>query len=99
MDHLGSLESTHKNYKYVLVRVDPFTKFVWINPKKSTMSAETLSKLNVQKAFFVSPLQIIIDQGMAFTSSEFSEYCSQEEILLHLITTGPSRANMTNITS
>ncbi|GBO25212.1 hypothetical protein AVEN_106906-1 [Araneus ventricosus] len=35
IDHLGPLESTNKNYKYVLAIIDAFTKFVWIYPKKA----------------------------------------------------------------
>lgn len=30
IDHLGPLPSTRKNYKYIFVVVDAFTKFLWL---------------------------------------------------------------------
>lgn len=52
-----------------------------------------IAKLETQKAIFGNPSQIISDRGTAFTSSEFSEYCTKENITHHLITTGLPRAN------
>ena len=79
--------------KYILALVDAFTKFVWIYPTKSTTSAKVISKLNIQKAIFGSPAQIVTDGGAAFTSGEFAEYCAQEEIKHHAVTTGLPRPN------
>ncbi|GBN63453.1 Retrovirus-related Pol polyprotein from transposon 297 [Araneus ventricosus] len=93
IDHLGSLESTNKNYKYVLAIIDAFTEFVWIYPTKSTTSTEVIAKLEIQKAVFGSPFQIISDRGTAFTSGDFADYCGKEEIKHHAITTGLPRAN------
>ncbi|GBL66329.1 hypothetical protein AVEN_162783-1, partial [Araneus ventricosus] len=93
IDHLGPLESTNKNYKYVLAIIDAFTKFVWIYPTKSTTSAEVIAKLEIQKAVFGSPFQIISDRGTAFTSGDFADYCAKEEIKHHAITTGLPRTN------
>ncbi|GBN95131.1 Transposon Tf2-6 polyprotein [Araneus ventricosus] len=93
IDHLGPLESTNKNYKYVLAIIDAFTKFVWIYPTKSTTSAEVIAKLEIQKAVFGSPFQIISDRGTAFTSGDFADYCAKEKIKHHAITTGLPRAN------
>lgn len=87
------MESTNKNYKHILVVTDAFTKFVWIYPTKSTTSAEVIAKLEMQKAVFGSPSQIISDRGGAFTSTEFTDYCAKENITHHLITTGLPRAN------
>ena len=36
IDHLGPLESTHKNYKHIFAVIDVFTKFVWFYPTNST---------------------------------------------------------------
>ncbi|GBM70490.1 Pro-Pol polyprotein [Araneus ventricosus] len=93
IDHLGPLESTNKNYKYILAIIDAFTKFVWIYPTKSTTSAEVIAKLEIQKAVFGSPFQIISDRGTAFTSGDFADYCAKEKIKHHAITTGLPRAN------
>lgn len=93
IDHIGPLESTHKNYKYILVIIDAFTKFVWIYPTKTTTSTETIAKLETQKTVFGNPSQIISDRGTTFTSKEFADYCSKESIKHHLVTTGLPRAN------
>ncbi|GBL92709.1 Pro-Pol polyprotein [Araneus ventricosus] len=93
IDHLGPLESTNKNYKYALATIDAFTKFVWIYPTKSTTSAEVIAKLEIQKAVFGSPFQIISDRSTAFTSGDFADYCAKEKIKQHAITTGLPRAN------
>ncbi|GBO35953.1 Retrovirus-related Pol polyprotein from transposon 297 [Araneus ventricosus] len=93
IDHLGPLESTNKNYKYVSAIIDAFTKFVWIYSTKSTTSAEVIAKLEIQKAVLGSPFQIISDRGTAFTSGDFADYCAKEEIKHHAITTGLPRAN------
>jgi len=37
IDHFGPLEVTSKGYKYILVIVDAYTKFVWLYPTKSTV--------------------------------------------------------------
>ncbi|GBN01575.1 hypothetical protein AVEN_72938-1 [Araneus ventricosus] len=93
IDHMGPLESTNKNYKYVLAIIDAFTKFVWIYPTKITTSAEVIAKLEIQKAVFGSPFQIISDRGTAFTSGDFADYCAKAKIKNHAIMTGLPKAN------
>lgn len=36
---------------------------------------------------------MIADQGRRFTSKDFQEFCKSQDIRLHLIATGSSRAN------
>lgn len=93
IDHIGPLESTHKNYNHILVVIDAFTKFVWLYPTKSTTTKEVISKLESQKRVFGNPVMIISDRGTAFTSSEFQDYCKEEGIQHHRVTTGLPRAN------
>ncbi|GBM06351.1 Transposon Ty3-G Gag-Pol polyprotein [Araneus ventricosus] len=96
IDHLGPLESTNKNYKYILCVIDSFTKFVWLYPTKSTSSQEVISKLEPQKSVFGNPRRVISDKGSPFNSKEFDDYCSSESILSvqHLsVATDLPRAN------
>lgn len=93
IDHLGPLQSTNKNYNHILAVIDAFTKFVWLYPTKSTTSHEVVNRLELQKQTFGSPAVIISDQGTAFTAREFEEYCKQEGIQHHAVTTGLPRAN------
>lgn len=92
-DHMGPMPSTSKNYRYVLVIVDAFTKFVWIFPVKSTTTEETKNKLLNVTSVFGNPNRIITDRGTAFTSSDFTKYCKDENIELIHITTGVPRGN------
>lgn len=93
IDHLGQMTATSKNYKYVFVVIDAFTKFVWIYPTKTTNTKEALDKLEIQKVVFGNPKRIISDRGSAFTSNDFENYCIDEDIEHVLITTGVPRAN------
>jgi len=93
MDHLGPLESTHKNYKHILVIIDAFTKFTWLYPTKTTTSKEVIKMLEIQKGIFGNPSRIITDRGTSFTSDEFKNYCNQEGIEHAKITAGLPRAN------
>lgn len=93
IDHLGPLPSTKKNYRYILLVVDAFTKFVWFYVTKSTTTREVLQRLEKQAVTFGNPRRIISDRGTAFTSSEFQEYCVKEGIQHTLIVTGVPRGN------
>lgn len=93
VDHLGSLESTSKQYNHIFAVVDRFSKFVWLYPTKSTCTRKVIDRLNKQKAIFLNPARIISDRGTAFTSQEFREYCDLEKIQHHCVTTGLPRAN------
>jgi len=93
IDHLGVKEITLRKYKYLLVIVDAFTKFTWIYPTKTTSSEEVINNLRKQSAVFGNPERIISDQGTAFTSTAFQEYCAESSIEDHGITTGVPRGN------
>lgn len=91
IDHLGPLPSTKKNYRHIFVVIDGFSKFVWLYTTKTT--SEVLDKLRKQALVFRNPRRIVSDRGTAFTSNDFSEYCTSENIEYVLITIGVPRAN------
>lgn len=93
VDHMGPLESTAKSYKHLLIIIDAFTKFVWIYPVKDKGAEEVIKKLNLQREVFGDPFRIIADKGGAFKSNELETYCHDNNIHLHLITTGVPRSN------
>lgn len=93
IDHLGPIPSTRKNYAYMLVVVDSFTKFVWLYPTQSMITAEVISRLEKQSVVFGNPRRIITDRGTAFTSLDFKDYCTNGTIKHVLITTGVPRSN------
>lgn len=92
-DHLGPLQSTNKNYKYILAVIDDFSKFTWLYATKTTSSKETIKCLRIQQQTFGNTCRIITDKGTAFTSKEFNEYCEEEGIQHITITTGVPRGN------
>lgn len=93
VDHLGPMTVTSKLYKYLFVVVDGFSKFVWIFPTKTTNTKEVLDKLIVLQQTFGNPQRIISDKETAFTSSQFSDYCTEHNIEHVTITTGIPRGN------
>lgn len=93
IDHLGPLASTRKNYRYVFVVIDGFTKFVWLYAMKSTTAAEVIDHLKKQATVFGNPKRIISNRGTAFTSGDFQKYCQDKGIQHILTTTGIPRAN------
>lgn len=93
IDHLGPLPSTAKSYHHIFVVVDAFSKFVWLYATKSTSTTEVLEHLRKRAVIFCNPRRIISDRGTAFTSKDFQEYCTAENIEHLLITTGQPRGN------
>jgi len=47
IDHFGSLDATSNGYKYILVIVDAYAKFVWLFPTKSAGTDEVLIALKI----------------------------------------------------
>lgn len=93
VDHLEPMNATEKLYRYLLVVVNGFSKFVWIYPTKTTSAKEVLSRLKEQQKIFRNPTRIITDRGSAFTFPDFKEYCAEEQIEHVLITNGVPRGN------
>jgi len=93
VDHLGPMTATSKLYKYLFVVVDGFSKFVWMYPTKTTNAKEVIDRLKNQQRIFGNQRRIISDRSSAFTSSDFRDYCSEENIEYILITTGVPRGN------
>ncbi|XP_018364372.1 PREDICTED: uncharacterized protein LOC108762066 [Trachymyrmex cornetzi] len=92
LDHLGPLETIHKNYKHILAVIDAFIKFVWLYLKTVT-SKEAIEKLELQKSVFGNPTRILSDRDTAFTSVEFEDYCYQEDIEHIKVTVDLLRSN------
>uniref|UniRef100_W8C8Q1 RNA-directed DNA polymerase n=1 Tax=Ceratitis capitata TaxID=7213 RepID=W8C8Q1_CERCA len=93
VDHVGPMETTAKQYNYILVVIDGFSKFVWLYPTKNTGAEAVVDKLKQQEAIFGNPKRIVSDRGSAFTSAIFKQYCESQDIQHFLITTGVPRGN------
>lgn len=93
IDHLGPMTTTDKLYKYVFAVTDGFCKFCWLYATKSVGVNEVIHKLELQQSVFGNPQRIISDRGSAFTSNEFADFCSHNNIEHIAITTGIPRGN------
>jgi len=84
LDHLGSLETTHKNYRHILAVIDAFIKFVWLYPTKTVTSEEVIEKLELQKSIFGNPSRIISDRGTALRQLILTTAAKKISIILRL---------------
>jgi len=85
IDHFGPLERTADGYKYVLVVIDAFSKFVWLLPTKTTSSEEVIQGILSIFNLFGYPKRIISDRGSSFTSTNFKEFVKEKNIR-HVLT-------------
>ncbi|TMS39740.1 hypothetical protein L596_006221 [Steinernema carpocapsae] len=76
IDILGPLPVTSRGFRYVLVVVDGFTKFVTVSPLKD-IQARTVAEALVNDAIMTHsvPEAITSDNAAQFTSELFSELC------------------------
>ena len=72
VDHFGP----YKGQMFLLV-VDSHSKWVEVSPVSSSSSAVTISKLRTWFATHGLPCTIVSDNGTAFTSAEFQEFCQK----------------------
>lgn len=93
IDYLGPFPSTAKNYQYLLVVMDAFTKFVWLVAVRDTSCAAVFKRQDCMKDTFGSTRRTISDRSAAFTAKDFEQYCFNEKIEHKLITTGVPRGN------
>ncbi|XP_035918160.1 uncharacterized protein LOC118516404 [Anopheles stephensi] len=93
MDHVGPMDTTAKQYRYILTIVDSFSKFVWLYPTRTTTAEEVLRKLECWSAVFGNPTRIITDRGSAFTSNTFAAHVQNQSIEHIVSTTGVPRGN------
>lgn len=80
IDHLGPFPKTKKNNCYILVTIDPFTKFSFLRAVKTTKTKYVIHALKDIFSTYGIPRNIISDQGSAFTSKEFSNFCTRNNI-------------------
>lgn len=93
VDHLGPFIKTVRENKYVLGIICAYSKYVILDAVKSTGSEETIETLKRLMSHYAKPRRIISDQGTAFTSGMFKEFCTEYEITHVKIGAGTPRAN------
>lgn len=80
IDHLGPFPKSTKGNAYVIAVVDSFSKYVIVKAARTTDSRAVLNMLSEMSTYFGLPTRIVSDRGTAFTSKQFSEYCTTNAI-------------------
>lgn len=93
VDHLGPFVTSNKKNKYLLVIIDGFTKFVFLEPVKDTKSKHVIKAITDIMYLFGVPIRIISDRGTAFTSHTFKLFCTNYGIRHVLNAVATPRAN------
>lgn len=93
IDHLGPFETSKKKNKFLLVIVDGFTKFCFIEAVKDTKTKSVISVLLDIFHIFGAPTRIISDRGTAFTSATFKSFCETYGVKHILNAVSTPRAN------
>ncbi|KAJ8914875.1 hypothetical protein NQ315_014888 [Exocentrus adspersus] len=80
MDHVGPFCKTETGNMYMLVTVDTFTKYTWIEGVPDTSARYVVRCLELLTKIFGLPERIISDRGKCFTSREMKKFCSERNI-------------------
>lgn len=71
----------NKNFKYILVVINAFTKFVWVEPLKNKTAREvSTAMLKILSKMKVKPKNLWTDLGREFMNSEFEQLMKQWKI-------------------
>lgn len=84
VDHLGPFCRTKNNNVYMLVIVDAFTKFVWIEAVPDTSAKYVIQCLELLIKMFGIPNRMISDRGKCFTSAVLKKFCI-ENCIKHVL--------------
>ncbi|KAJ8950132.1 hypothetical protein NQ314_007985 [Rhamnusium bicolor] len=93
LEHLGLFCRTNNDNVYMLVIVDAFTKYLWIEAVPDTTAKHIVQCLKMIIKIFGVPVRIISDRGKCFTSKEMKEFCSEQNIKHILNTIACPRSN------
>ena len=80
---LQNLSEFNNDYKYLLVVIDTFSRFAWIEPLKSKKTAEVLASFK-QIMSKLKPLRpntsLMTDQGGEYINKSFQDYLKKEKV-------------------
>jgi hypothetical protein len=80
LDSVGSFRTAPGGYRFILVAVDKFTKWIEVRPIAKVTSEEAAKFMQDITHCFGVPNKIITDLGTAFTGSAFWDFCEDNTI-------------------
>ena len=92
VDHYGPVDNG-RSLKHIFVVIDAATKFVRLYPTKTTNTKEVISHLKDYFRSYSRPSVIISDRGTAFTSHDFEQFLTENQVKHIKIATGSPKAN------
>lgn len=92
LDTLGPLPESH-GYKFVLLIVDAFSKFVLLYPMYRQDVGELLKTVTNSISLFGVPKLFVTDKGRMFESSDFTKFLNDMGSTIHYITPEMHHAN------
>ncbi|XP_011858461.1 PREDICTED: uncharacterized protein K02A2.6-like [Vollenhovia emeryi] len=80
IDHFGPINPTQDGFKHILVVVDAFSRFTFLQATKSTGTKEVVNYLSLLFHIFSNPGILVSDRGTAFTSHEFASFMKSKGV-------------------
>ena len=80
---MQSIASNNDGYRYLLVCIDVFSKYVWVIPLKNKTSPALVTAFRIILELGRKPQKIQTDQGTEFFNKHFKALMKEEEIQLY----------------
>lgn len=79
---LSSLSAENNNIRYLLVLIDTFSRFVWIEPLKTKTTSEVLDKFKslLPKLNITTNCSLMTDQGGEYVNKHFQSFLRKHKI-------------------
>jgi IS30 family transposase len=93
LDSVGLFRTAPGGYRYILVTVDKFTKWIQVRPVVKVTSEEAKKFMQDITHRFCVPNRIITDLGTTFTGSAFWDFCQDNTINVYYSSVTHPRCN------
>jgi len=90
---IGPFKPAPSNFKFVLVLIDKFSKWIEYMPLVKATSEKAVEFLNQIIHRFGIPNSIITDLGTQFTRTTFWDFCDDRGIVIKYVSVAHPRAN------
>jgi hypothetical protein len=93
LDFVGPFRTAPSGYRFILMAVDKFTKWIEVRPIAKVPSEEAAKFMQDITHRFSVTNRIITDPGMAFTGSTFWDFCQDNTINIYYSSVAHPRCN------
>jgi hypothetical protein len=93
LDFIGPFQTAPGSYRFILVAVNKFTKWIEVRPIAKVTSEEAAKFMQDITHRFGVPNRIITDLGTAFTGSTFWDFCQDNTIDIYYSSVAHPRCN------